>query len=703
MNMIKDRFFRTMLVIYAVLLGVLSLSFYLVFLRQQRNEQKELLEQELRNRTVMHAQMLDEKFNTIDRLADQIYQGSWRSYVSSKSEIIYSRIDYFRMKDICQEMDTINILLEIARSTAVLFPEKNLAVDDVSFWECERYFASVGLGGDWLEVLDRELSNNYSVQKLFTLDGTGKEGGDFVIARHLSLNQIYGETLFVLVDGRRFRKFINLSIQDMECFAIRLDGETIFSAGDSSPREQALEVVLPSGLYQWEYYYKIRTDVEDTIFGGIGYIFAGSMGILLMVTAASYLLTKLTYLPVVRLIKRLDGREESKIYGLDRIEHIYQELKTSKERMEELAAQYRQIGQNTLLLNLLSGAYDGERVMDNVRKFNLDFSEGGLFLVIVFWKTDTEGQDIFLDTMLKLLTDSRDKKIAASLCQKGEEYVIILETMEGEATLQEKREQISLFLDEYLPDMSIGMYTGNVNTGFYGIHLSYQEAKDKMVMSNTSRERTVYYYPLDMEMRMINQMQVGNFDEVRNILTELEQENAKRMVLPEIERRGMILIFECFRRFARNMEFDMDGYPGKDLKFQKALHMEELWQDLREQLAWMESSYKEKRKYQSIGRRIAEYLDENYTCSGIDQQGIADLFGISRPAVSTIFKDTMHINFTDYLHKRRVEHAKQLFLQGNYDVAAVTKASGFETEVTFKRVFVKHEGITPREYVKRIR
>ena len=53
--MIKDRFFRTMLVIYAVLLGVLSLSFYLVFLRQQRNEQKELLEQELRNRTVMHA------------------------------------------------------------------------------------------------------------------------------------------------------------------------------------------------------------------------------------------------------------------------------------------------------------------------------------------------------------------------------------------------------------------------------------------------------------------------------------------------------------------------------------------------------------------------------------------------------------------------------------------------------------------------
>ena len=96
-------------------------------------------------------------------------------------------------------------------------------------------------------------------------------------------------------------------------------------------------------------------------------------------------------------------------------------------------------------------------------------------------------------------------------------------------------------------------------------------------------------------------------------------------------------------------------------------------------------------------------MDENYTCSGIDQQGIADLFGISRPAVSTIFKDTMHINFTDYLHKRRVEHAKQLFLQGNYDVAAVTKASGFETEVTFKRVFVKHEGITPREYVKRIR
>ena len=58
------------------------------------------------------------------------------------------------------------------------------------------------------------------------------------------------------------------------------------------------------------------------------------------------------------------------------------------------------------------------------------------------------------------------------------------------------------------------------------------------------------------------------------------------------------------------------------------------------------------------------------------------------------------MNFIDYLSKLRVDHAKNLFSNGEKDVSKVAKLSGFEAEITFKRAFLKWEGITPREYMK---
>ena len=102
----------------------------------------------------------------------------------------------------------------------------------------------------------------------------------------------------------------------------------------------------------------------------------------------------------------------------------------------------------------------------------------------------------------------------------------------------------------------------------------------------------------------------------------------------------------------------------------------------------------------TLGQSIVKYVDENYTYSGLSQQDIAERFGVSRPTVSKTFKEAKNMNFVDYLHKKRVEHAKMLIAQGNYDVLKVAKESGYENEVTFKRAFVKNEGVTPRAYVK---
>lgn len=69
----------------------------------------------------------------------------------------------------------------------------------------------------------------------------------------------------------------------------------------------------------------------------------------------AYLLARLTYRPIARLLEKVGRKKQDGLYGLEEIEHVYEELKVEKEDMEELANQYYQIGQNGFLVSLLMG------------------------------------------------------------------------------------------------------------------------------------------------------------------------------------------------------------------------------------------------------------------------------------------------------------------------------------------------------------
>lgn len=121
---------------------------------------------------------------------------------------------------------------------------------------------------------------------------------------------------------------------------------------------------------------------------------------------------------------------------------------------------------------------------------------------------------------------------------------------------------------------------------------------------------------------------------------------------------------------------------------------------LREILRSIEEKYAMSSDASSLGKELVNYVDTHYADSELSQQSMADIFRISRPTVSKFFKETAKMNFIDYLHKKRVEHAKIRFDEGEADVINVGREVGYENEVTFKRAFVKHEGVTPREYLR---
>ena len=59
----------------------------------------------------------------------------------------------------------------------------------------------------------------------------------------------------------------------------------------------------------------------------------------------------------------------------------------------------------------------------------------------------------------------------------------------------------------------------------------------------------------------------------------------------------------------------------------------------------------------------------------------------------------MGISYKDFINSLRVEHACKL-LTKDISVTEVAYASGFTTIRTFNRAFLKHVGMTPRDYAK---
>jgi len=70
------------------------------------------------------------------------------------------------------------------------------------------------------------------------------------------------------------------------------------------------------------------------------------------------------------------------------------------------------------------------------------------------------------------------------------------------------------------------------------------------------------------------------------------------------------------------------------------------------------------------------------------------------------FKENKQMSFTDFRNRWRVEHAKNLILEGKSDdltLEAIGILSGFTTRNTFLTAFKKVEGITPKAFVNKSR
>ena len=99
-----------------------------------------------------------------------------------------------------------------------------------------------------------------------------------------------------------------------------------------------------------------------------------------------------------------------------------------------------------------------------------------------------------------------------------------------------------------------------------------------------------------------------------------------------------------------------------------------------------------------IIRKAKAYIDEKYADEDISLKTVADAVGLSAPYLSAIFKREVHQNFSEYLTKVRIQHAKELLCCTSKLIYEVAYEVGFRDYRYFSQIFKKQTGQTPREF-----
>ncbi|WJE16291.1 response regulator transcription factor [Halobacillus sp. ACCC02827] len=99
-------------------------------------------------------------------------------------------------------------------------------------------------------------------------------------------------------------------------------------------------------------------------------------------------------------------------------------------------------------------------------------------------------------------------------------------------------------------------------------------------------------------------------------------------------------------------------------------------------------------------QRLLQYIEEHYA-EPLSLTTLANYFHFNASYLSTYFSTHLHIGFSDYLNKVRIEKAKRLLESTNTPVSEVSEQVGYSDPSYFGKVFKRLVGSSPGKYRKK--
>lgn len=492
---------------------------------------------------------------------------------------------------------------------------------------------------------------------------------------------------------------------------------------------------LPSDILDLEYISLVPSKIFLSKIKNINYI---CMFIYLTAGGiAAYFFARRNFSPVVNLkqiVVNALGKSENQ--GLNEFKFIENSLKGLLSENQSIIAnlnKQKATLRNFFLTRLLKGCIGNKETMEeSLKTYEVVFCSE-YFLVAAF-SVETPDEVLFANneeiinlvytTLEGIAMDLIDGKGKAYLVDADGLITLIISLPENMASGDESvKEYVCNVLEKTVnlintkTGIVLSVFVSDIHYGFHGIHQAYSETLQILEYKAIIGEESTLIrydsgvvdnlncsYNLEKEKLFVNCIQAGDYKSAKEILDKMLlttiDKNVKSIQLVKCRVFGLINII---LNAIGEIKSDPDMHFIDDLDPINRLLNSKTIMDLKTEVDFIFDRIMEYHS-EMTGKQVPEWVTQvdNYVKMHFHENdlsiiSISNDIGLSVSYLSRAYKKYKKTGLLDYIHKVRLEKAKEL-LKNDLCIKDIARQVGYLDSKALIRAFKKYEGITPGKY-----
>lgn len=231
------------------------------------------------------------------------------------------------------------------------------------------------------------------------------------------------------------------------------------------------------------------------------------------------------------------------------------------------------------------------------------------------------------------------------------------------------------------------------------------ELQEQIEFELREEDEELYHHTYMEERRLLDCVREGKVEEAirysKNMDVDLGKLSARE--INHWKNVAVVAITLCTRAAIEGGLSPSIAYRLSDFYIQKSDQCSDIVQvvDVRnravEELAKRVNQKAKSRSYSNYVEQCKDYVEKHYR-EKIYQEEIAKKLGISTSYLSKLFHKETGMRLSDYIVQIRVEHAANLLMYSEEDIARIAEYVNFPSQSYFGKVFKQYKQMSPKKY-----
>ncbi len=662
--------------------------------------------------------------------------------------------DYYKMKQVVDEVLPYKITRDFIYDFLIYFKNSDYIISSDTVYEASFFKVKVGDN----PLLLNELKNEqYRVGEYLPVThiSLSKNSPAIPYVRSLPFtpyiwnNRMEG-TIMVLINDTAIRKLLTRAniAQGGWAYIADRDGNVITGVSSSDQAivpvpvgagegfiqkriagQKMIVTYTTSNYNQWKY---IAVVPARTALAKVNFIqttiILFVVGSLLAGIFLAYYLTYHNTEPLQKIIgilknESLEDRSGTPANAYQYLQGSIAQLITSNKSLQETMRQQRPLVRAALFDQILIRGFNNQNEINTVLNYLGFERQPGSYLLMVVqmyaWGELLNPEiiqelDMAKVVVKEVVTRQLGERVYLHDIDPNKLAVLLTWDPDSPATVAVAMREIETIQAELLGSYNIRVFCGvsAIHADPAGISQAYEEAKMALDYKWLEDEAAIlwyhqipqateiYYYPIDLEQRLLNLAQTGEFKPLQALLEQIAAENLRRKLAPEMHQQLVYAMKGSVLRIISQMNLT----APEEAALQEPVGRIDQNRALDENLKELQAAYalicarKNEQKTSHAVRlqqKILDYIDQVWNQPDLCLQKVAAQFSLTEGYLSHFFKDQTGENFTTYLEKLRITKACELLRSGRLNVAEVAEQVGYNSPQAFRRAFKRVTGINP--------